>query len=70
MVAQSGESVEGYSLKDVKHETIESSDLYSQALAEYADTDFPFEHITHSRLSNWRKDQTDINEIIDPQGKV
>ncbi len=50
MVAQSGESVEGYSLRDVNltYETIESNDLYSQALAEYADTDFPFEHITHS----------------------
>ena len=67
MVAQSRESVEGYSLRDVNlmYETIESNDLYSQALAEYADTDFPFEHITHLRLSNWRKDQTDINEIID-----
>ncbi len=67
MVAQSGESVEGYSLRDVNltYETIESHDLYSQALAEYADTDFPFEHITHSRLSNWRKDQTDINKVID-----
>ncbi len=67
MVAQSGQSVEGYSLKDVNltYETIESSDLYSQALSEYADTDFPFEHITHSRMSNWRKDQTDVNETID-----
>ncbi len=50
---------------NLTYETIESSDLYSQALAEYADTDFSFEHITHSRLSNWRKDQTDINDIID-----
>ena len=67
MVAQSRESVEGYSLRDVNltYETIKSHDLYSQALAEYADTDFPFEHITHSRLSNWRKDQTDINKVID-----
>ena len=67
MVAQSGESVEGYALRDVNltYEIIESSDLYSQALSEYADTDFPFEHITHSRMSNWGKDQTDINETID-----
>ena len=67
MIAQSGESVEGYSLKDVHltYETIESSNLYNQALSEYADTDFPFEYVTHSRLSNWRKDQTDINETID-----
>ena len=67
MVAQSRESVEGYSLRDVNltYETIESHDLYSQALTEYADTNFPFEHITHSQLSNWRKDQTDINEVID-----
>ncbi len=67
MVAQSGdESVEGYALRDVNltYETIETSDLYSQALSEYADTDFPFEHITHSRMSNWGKDQTDVNETI------
>ena len=59
--------MESYSLKDVNltYETIESHDLYSQALTEYADTNFPFEHITHSRLSNWRKDQTDINKVID-----
>ncbi len=67
MVAQSGESVAGYTPKDVNltYETIESSDLYSQALLEYADTDFPFEHITHSQKSNWTKDQTDVNETID-----
>ena len=67
MVAQSRESVEGYSLRDVNltYETIESHDLYSQALTEYADTDFPFEHITHPQLSDWRKDQTDINKVID-----
>ena len=67
MVAQSGQNVECYALKDVNltYETIESPDLYSQALSEYADTDFPFEHITHSRLSNWGKDQTDVNETID-----
>ncbi len=67
MIAQSGESVEGYSLKDVNltYETIESFNLYNQALSEYADTDFPFEYVTHSRLSNWEKDKTDINEAID-----
>ncbi len=67
MVAQSGENVDDYSLKDVNltYETIESPNLYSQALKEYADTDFPFVSVTHSRLSNWGKDQTDINETID-----
>ncbi len=72
MVAQSGESVEGYSLKDMNltYETIKSSDLYSQALSEYAYTDFPFGHITYSRMSNWRKDQTDVNETIFFQGKL
>ncbi len=66
MIAQSEKKAEGYALKDVNitYETIESPDLYSQALSEYTDTDFPFEHITHSRLSNWGKDQTDINESI------
>jgi hypothetical protein len=67
MVAQSGENVDDYSLKDVNltYETIESPNLYSQALTEYTDTDFPFVSVTHSRLSNWGKDQTDINETID-----
>ena len=67
MVAQSGENVNDYSLKDVNltYETIESPNLYSQALTEYGDTDFPFVSVTHSRLSNWGKDQTDINETID-----
>ena len=67
MVVQSGENVDDYSLKDVNltYETIESPNLYSQALTEYADTDFPFVSVTHSRLSNWGKDQTDINETID-----
>ena len=65
MVAQSGESVEGYSLKDVNltHETIEPSDQYFQALAEYADTDFPFEHITHSRCQTGEKTKPTLTRL-------
>ena len=46
MIAQSGESVGDYVLKEPKliYESIESSDAYSQAAAEYADTVFSFDN--------------------------
>ncbi len=49
MVAQSGESVGAYALKEPKliYESIESQNMYSQAAAEYADTDFPFVDISY-----------------------
>ncbi len=49
MVAQSGESVGDYTLKEVKliYKSIESSDTYSQAATEHSDTDFPFEDISY-----------------------
>ncbi len=42
MIAQSGESVGDYALKEPKliYESIESPDMYAQAVKEYADTDF------------------------------
>ena len=63
MVAQSGESVGDYALKLI-YEFIESSDAYSQAAAEYSDTDFPFEDINYIRPTNWGKDQTAVVEAI------
>ena len=49
MLAQSGESVGDYALKEPKliYKSIESPDMYSQAAAEYADTDFPFVDISY-----------------------
>ncbi len=62
MIAQSGQKVGDYALKEAKliYETIESADLYSKAELEYVDTDFPFEDFNYVRPTNWRKDQTDV----------
>ncbi len=55
MVGQSGEGVGDYALKETKlvYETIESSDAYSQAMVEYADTDFPFEDINYIKAQHF-----------------
>ena len=66
MIAQSGESVGDYALKEPKliYESIESPDMYSQAAAEYADTDFPSVDISYLKLTNWGKDQTSVVESV------
>ncbi len=65
MIAQSGESVGGYSLKEPKliYESIESPEMYSQAAADYTNTEFPFMDITHLKPTNWLKDQTSVVEF-------
>jgi hypothetical protein len=66
MIAQSGESVGDYSLKEPKliYESIELPDMYTQADAEYADTDLPFVDVSYLKPTNWRKDQTSVVESI------
>ncbi len=66
MIAQSGESVEGYPLKEPKliYESIESPNMYSQAETEYANTDLPFVDISYLKPTNWGKDQTSVVESI------
>ncbi len=66
MIAQSGESVGDYALKESKliYESIESSDAYSQAAAEYADTDVSFVDISYLKPTNWGKDQTSVVESV------
>ncbi len=66
MIAQSGESVGGYALKEPKliYESIESPDMYSQAANEYVDTDFPFVDVSYLKPTNWLKDQTSVVETI------
>ncbi len=66
MIAQSGESVGDYALKEPKliYESIESPNRYSQAAAEYADTDFPFVNISYLKPTNWGKDQTSVVESV------
>ncbi len=66
MIAQQGESVADYSLKEPKliYESIESEYAYSKAATEYANTDFPFEDISYLKPTNWGKDQTSVVETI------
>ena len=66
MIAQSGESVGGYSLKEPKliYESIESPEMYSQAAAEYTSTEFPFVDVSYLKPTNWSKDQTSVVETI------
>ncbi len=55
MIAQSGESVGDYALKEPKliYESIE-----------YADTDFSFMDISYLKPTNWGKDQTSVVESV------
>ncbi len=66
MIAQSGKSVGDYVLKEPKliYESIESPNVYSQAAAEYADTDFPFVDISYLKPTNWGKNQTSVVESV------
>ena len=66
MIAQSGESVGGYALKEPKliYESIESPSMYELAVNEYADTDFPFTDVSYLKPTNWAKDQTSVVETI------
>ena len=66
MIAQSGESVGGYALKEPKliYESIESPEMYSQALTNYTGTEFTFTDISYLKPTNWSKDQTSVVETI------
>ena len=66
MIAQSGESVGGYALKEPKliYESIESPEMYSQGVTDYTNTEFPFMDISYLKPTNWLKDQTSIVETI------
>ena len=54
MIAQSGESVGGYALKEPKliYESIESPEMYSQAVADYTRTEFPFMDVSYLKPTN------------------
>ena len=56
MIAQSGESVGDYALKEPKliYESIESPD-----------TDFPFVDVSYLKPTNWGKDQTSVVESVE-----
>ncbi len=54
MIAQSGENVGGYALKEPKliYESIESPEMYSQAVADYTKTEFPFMDVSYLKPTN------------------
>ncbi len=66
MIAQSGESVGSYALKEPKliYESIESSEMYSQAVTDYTATEFMFVDVNYLFPTNWLKDQTSVVETI------
>ena len=66
MIAQSGESVADYSLKEPKliYEAIESNKMYLDAQTEYVNTDLPFEDVSYLKPTNWSKDQTSVVETV------
>ena len=67
MVAQSRQSVAGYTLEDIKleYETIEDADVYHNALNTYdIGRSLSYEHVTPFKREIWDKDATLINENI------
>ena len=67
MVAQSGESVAGYSLEnlELEYETIENLDLAEKVLANYSQgRSLSFNHVTLMKTVEWNKDHTLHNETI------
>ena len=59
MVAQSGQKVEGYSLKDTKiiYETIESPNIHNEVLSEYDAVDLPYEHVDRYKCEEWERER-------------
>ena len=67
MVAQSGQSVAGYSLEnlELEYETIENLDLAEEVLANYSvGRSLSFDHVTLTKTVEWDKDATLHNETI------
>jgi hypothetical protein len=67
MVAQSSESVEGYTLENIEleYESIDNAHLARKSEGLYgAGQELSFEHITLMKKSEWAKDTTIINETI------
>ena len=67
MVAQSGQSVGGYSLEnlELEYETIENLDLAEEVLGNYSQgRSLSFNHVTLMKTVEWDKDVTLHNETI------
>ncbi|CAB3997486.1 Hypothetical predicted protein, partial [Paramuricea clavata] len=67
MNAQSGETVEGYTLENIEleYESIDNIDLARKAENLYgSERELSFEHVTLMKKTEWSKDSTIINETI------
>ena len=67
MIAQSGQSVAGYSLEnlELEYETIENLDLAEEVLSHYSQgRSLSFNHVTLMKTVEWDKDATLHNETI------
>ena len=67
MVAQSGESVGGYTLEnlELEYETVENQNLASDVISGYeARRSLSYEHATLMKTTEWDKSSTPINETI------
>ena len=67
MVAQSGQSVGGFTLEnlELEYETMENQDLVSDVISGYeAGRSLSYEHATLMKTTEWNKDSTLINDTI------
>ena len=67
MVAQSGESVGGYTLEnlELEYETVQKQDLASDVMSGYeTGRSLSYEHVTLMKTVEWSKDSTTMNETI------
>ena len=67
MVAQSGQSVGGYTLEnlELEYETVENQDLADEVLNEYnVGRSLSSEHTTLMKTVEWNKDSTNVNKTI------
>ena len=67
MVAQSGQSVGGYTLEnlELEYETVENQDLVNDVISGYvAGRSLSYEHATLMRTTEWDKSSTLVNKTI------
>ena len=66
MIAQSGQSVGGYTLENLELEyELENQDLTSNVVSEYeTGRSLSYEHVTLMKTTEWNKDSTTVNETM------
>ena len=67
MVAESGESVGGYTHEnlELEYETVENQDIPTEVMSVYeTGRSLSYEHVTLMKTTEWDKDSTTLNETI------